>query len=52
MGKDIKNKKLNAGPSDEQAIKGELSKKFDHEFANEPLTTNEKHFNKKTKKRQ
>lgn len=52
MGKKIKNEKLNGGFSDEQAIRGKLSKKFDHEFANEPLTTNEKHNNKKTKKRQ
>ncbi|MDL4840891.1 small acid-soluble spore protein O [Aquibacillus rhizosphaerae] len=52
MGKKIKKSKLNVGPSDEQAIRGKLSKKFDHEFANEPLTTNEKVNNKKTKKRQ
>ncbi|WP_226035138.1 small acid-soluble spore protein O [Aquibacillus saliphilus] len=50
MGKKEKNQ-LNNGPSDEQAIRAELSKKFDHEFANEPLTTNEKVNNKKTKKR-
>ncbi|MCT2535236.1 small acid-soluble spore protein O [Aquibacillus koreensis] len=52
MGKKIKKSKLNAAPSDEQAVRGQLSKQFDHEFANEPLTANEKAFNKKTKKRQ
>lgn len=51
MGKDPK-KKLNDGVSDEQAVRKELSKKFDHEFANEPLTTAEEFNNKKTKKRQ
>ncbi|MFD1851311.1 small acid-soluble spore protein O [Oceanobacillus bengalensis] len=44
-------KKLN-GMSDEQAVRGKLSKQFDHEFANEPLTPEEKYNNKKTKKRQ
>lgn len=38
--------------SDEQAARKKLPKNFDHEFANEPLTSNEKHNNKKTKKRQ
>lgn len=46
-------KKLpNGGFSDEQAVRKKLSKRFDHEFANEPLTANEKYNNKKTKKRQ
>ena len=52
MGKKIKNEKLNAGVSDEQGIRGTLPTNFDHEFANEPLTENEKQNNKKTKKRQ
>ncbi|WP_186578783.1 small acid-soluble spore protein O [Aquibacillus kalidii] len=51
MGKKVKNSKLNGEFSDEQAVRGKLSRKFDHEFANEPLTANEKHNNKKTKKR-
>lgn len=38
--------------SDEQAVRGKLSKQFDHELANEPLTAAEKYNNKKTKKRQ
>jgi small acid-soluble spore protein O (minor) len=38
--------------SDEQRVRKNLSKEFDHEFANEPLTANEKYNNKKTKKRQ
>lgn len=33
-------------------IKGDFSKAYDHEFANEPLTDAEKLNNKKTKKRQ
>ncbi|WP_010093979.1 small acid-soluble spore protein O [Ornithinibacillus scapharcae] len=46
-------KKLSGGGfSDEQAVRKKLSKQFDHEFANEPLTPNEKYNNKKTKKRQ
>lgn len=46
-------KKLSSGGfSDEQAVRKKLSKDFDHEFANEPLTANEKYNNKKTKKRQ
>lgn len=52
MGKKIKNSKLNGEFSDEQAVRKNLSRHFDHEFANEPLTSNEKHNNKKTKKRQ
>ncbi|WP_163970324.1 small acid-soluble spore protein O [Oceanobacillus halotolerans] len=40
------------GQSDEQAVRKELSRDFDHEFANEPLTENERFNNKKTKKRQ
>ncbi|ASN06128.1 small acid-soluble spore protein O [Virgibacillus necropolis] len=51
MSKNKKNK-INGGVSDEQAVRGNLSKKFDHEFANEPLTPAEKFNNKKTKKRQ
>jgi small acid-soluble spore protein O (minor) len=47
-----KKKKLNDGVSDEQAVRGKLSKQFDHEFANEPLTAAERNNNKKTKKRQ
>ncbi len=38
--------------SDKQAVKDEQSREYDHEFANEPLTTAEKLNNKKTKKRQ
>lgn len=38
--------------SDEQAVRKNLSREFDHELANEPLTPTEKHNNKKTKKRQ
>ncbi|WP_156292077.1 small acid-soluble spore protein O [Oceanobacillus salinisoli] len=38
--------------SDEQEVRKQLSREFDHEFANEPLTPNEKYNNKKTKKRQ
>lgn len=38
--------------SDEQKVRKYLSREHDHEFANEPLTPNEKHNNKKTKKRQ
>lgn len=51
MSKRGKNK-LTDGMSDEQAVRGKLSKEFDHEFANEPLTPEEKFNNKKTKKRQ
>lgn len=42
----------NGGFSDEQAVRKKLSKQYDHEFANEPLTPAEKYNNKKTKKRQ
>lgn len=38
--------------SDEQAARKDLSQKYDHELANEPLTANERYNNKKTKKRQ
>ncbi|WP_246027639.1 MULTISPECIES: small acid-soluble spore protein O [Lysinibacillus] len=38
--------------SDKQAVRKNLSKEFDHEFANEPLTAAERANNKKTKKRQ
>lgn len=51
MSKKKKNK-LNGGVSDEQAVRGKLSRQFDHELANEPLTGAEKYNNKKTKKRQ
>ncbi|MUK90544.1 small acid-soluble spore protein O [Ornithinibacillus sp. L9] len=47
-----KNKKKDSSFSDEQAVRKNLSREFDHEFANEPLTPNEKYNNKKTKKRQ
>ncbi|GAA0593589.1 hypothetical protein GCM10009001_07200 [Virgibacillus siamensis] len=40
------------GFSDEQAVRKNLSRKYDHEFANEPLTETERANNKKTKKRQ
>lgn len=43
-------KKKKAVSSD--AVKGDLSHQYDHEFANEPLTAAEKLNNKKTKKRQ
>ncbi|MFZ3580059.1 small acid-soluble spore protein O [Virgibacillus sp. DJP39] len=54
MSEDRKNPKrnYNGGISDEQAVRGDLSRKFDHEMANEPLTPAEKFNNKKTKKRQ
>lgn len=46
-------KKLSSGGfSDKQAVREKLSKNYDHEFANEPLSANEKFNNKKTKKRQ
>lgn len=51
MTKDAKNK-LTGNVSDEQAVRKNLSKEFDHEFANEPLTPEERYNNKKTKKRQ
>lgn len=38
--------------SDKHAVREKLSTEFDHEFANEPLTAEERHNNKKTKKRQ
>lgn len=40
------------GFSDKQAIRKRMPKNRDHEFANEPLSMNEKMNNKKTKKRQ
>ncbi|PKG23057.1 small acid-soluble spore protein O [Niallia nealsonii] len=46
-----KNKQA-SGLSDKQAVKGNFSREYDHEFANEPLTAAEKLNNKKTKKRQ
>ncbi|SDQ93962.1 small acid-soluble spore protein O [Virgibacillus salinus] len=45
-------RKNDSGVSDEQAVRKDLSKDFDHEFANEPLTEAERQNNKKTKKRQ
>ena len=51
MGKDKKHQ-TNNGVSDEQAVRKNLTREFDHEFANEPLTPAEKYNNKKTKKRQ
>jgi len=45
-------KNLSGNFSDEQAVRKNLSKQFDHEFANEPLSEAEKLNNKKTKKRQ
>jgi small acid-soluble spore protein O (minor) len=45
-------KNLSANASDEQAVRKNLSRELDHELANEPLTPEEKHNNKKTKKRQ
>ncbi|PAV28873.1 small acid-soluble spore protein O [Virgibacillus profundi] len=45
-------KKKDSGFSDEQAVRKNLPKQFDHELANEPLTANERLNNKKTKKRQ
>jgi small acid-soluble spore protein O len=44
--------KQNSEISNKQAVKGSLSREYDHEFANEPLTAAEKLNNKKTKKRQ
>ncbi|QDP39834.1 small acid-soluble spore protein O [Radiobacillus deserti] len=49
---DRKKDRLTSGPSDEQAVRKKLSRQFDHEAANEPLTAMEKAHNKKTKKRQ
>lgn len=49
----MRKKKVNdSGFSDKHAVRKKLSKKFEHEFANEPLTAAERHNNKKTKKRQ
>ncbi|MDE5055494.1 small acid-soluble spore protein O [Niallia taxi] len=36
----------------QEGVKGNLSRAYDHEFANEPLSEAEKKNNKKTKKRQ
>lgn len=47
-----KKHQTNNGISDEQVVRKKLSREFDHEFANEPLTPAEKYNNKKTKKRQ
>lgn len=43
---------LSGNVSDEQAAKKNLSREFDHELANKPLTPAERYNNKKTKKRQ
>ncbi|WP_369802693.1 small acid-soluble spore protein O [Psychrobacillus sp. OK032] len=43
---------LSGNASDEQAVRKNLSREFDHELANKPLTAAERHNNKKTKKRQ
>jgi small acid-soluble spore protein O (minor) len=50
MGKKVK-KNMSHDVNDEQAVRKKLSREFDHELANEPLSTAEKHHNKKTKKR-
>jgi len=47
-----KKKQFGSDFSDKQAKRKELSREFDHELANEPLTPAEKYNNKKTKKRQ
>lgn len=48
------NKKSNVSGtvSEEHAVRKNLSRAFDHELANEPLSPQEKFNNKKTKKRQ
>ncbi|UOQ83515.1 small acid-soluble spore protein O [Gracilibacillus salinarum] len=51
MGKERKKRRETAA-SDEQAVRKDMSRNFDHEFANEPLTPAERANNKKTKKRQ
>ena len=51
MSKKVK-REFHADVNDEQAVRNNLSREFDHELANEPLTEAEKHHNKKTKKRQ
>ncbi|WP_058306336.1 small acid-soluble spore protein O [Gracilibacillus massiliensis] len=51
MGKERKGKRESI-TSDEQAVRKDLSRQFDHEFANEPLTPAERANNTKTKKRQ
>lgn len=47
-----KNDKKGNSVSDEQAVRKDLTRHYDHEFANEPLTEKERANNKKTKKRQ
>jgi len=47
-----KQDKISGGVSDEQKVRKNLSRSYDHELANESLTANEKYNNKKTKKRQ
>ncbi|MBM7645987.1 small acid-soluble spore protein O (minor) [Scopulibacillus daqui] len=51
MGKNVK-KHLKSEVNDEQAVRKHLSRDFDHEFANEPLTEAERQNNKKRKKNQ
>ncbi|SES13511.1 small acid-soluble spore protein O (minor) [Gracilibacillus ureilyticus] len=51
MGKERK-RRQESNTNDEQAVRKDLSRQFDHEFANEPLSQAEKANNKKTKKRQ
>lgn len=48
----MNNNKQKKQVNDEQSVRKQLSRQYDHEFANEPLTENEKINNKKTKKRQ
>jgi small acid-soluble spore protein O (minor) len=48
----IKNDKLMGTVNNKHAVRENLSREFDHEFANEPLSEAEKANNKKTKKRQ
>lgn len=49
---DRQDKQQRGAWSDEQAVRKDLTREYDHEFANEPMTENEKQNNKKTKKRQ
>lgn len=45
-------KNLSSSISDEQRVRKHLSREFDHELANEPLTAAERLNNKKKKKNQ
>lgn len=51
MSEDNKHQAKNQA-NDEQAVRKDLSREYDHELANKPLTPEEKYNNKKTKKRQ